>query len=43
MKLEIWVDQNGNCAYEGTENWEPYGGHVTWDPAHVYRVRIEYL
>lgn len=42
LKLEIWVDQNSDCSYDGFENWEPYGGHITWDPAHTYRVRIEY-
>ncbi|MBN1770767.1 MAG: hypothetical protein JXB32_05865 [Deltaproteobacteria bacterium] len=39
LKLETWIDVNGDCEYQGTENDEPYGGSVPdWDPGHRYRL-----
>ena len=42
LKLETWVDTNGDCSYDGDENEEPYGGHVSWSSATVYKLRIEW-
>ncbi|MBI5525915.1 MAG: hypothetical protein HY897_06230 [Deltaproteobacteria bacterium] len=43
LKLETWVDTNGDCQYQGGENDEPYGGSVPdWDPGHAYKLVISW-
>ena len=41
MKLETWVDTDGDCAYSHDENDEPYSSQgISWDPGHAYALTI---
>jgi len=41
MKLETWLDTDGNCSYSDAENDEPYStGGISWNPGYAYSLVI---
>ena len=43
MKLETWIDMDGDCSYGHDENDEPYSNQgVHWDPSHAYTLQISW-
>ncbi len=41
MKLETWLDTDGDCSYSEAENDEPYSNQgLYWDPGHAYSLVI---
>jgi len=43
MKLETWIDQNGDCTYESSENDEPYSdAGIRWSTGEEYRIVFDW-
>ena len=43
MKLETWIDTDGDCTYSDAENDEPSSNQgISWNPAHVYSLVISW-